>query len=58
MRRIGRALAALGRGVSVTDLHVYGGVVLAGFGGEALWPGVGLLLSGGALFWLATRKVK
>lgn len=58
MKRIGAVLLAVGRGVSFTDLHLYGGVALAGFGGEALWPGVGFLLSGGALFWLATRKVK
>lgn len=56
----GRAFGSVGavmRTLDMQDAHLYGGLALGAFGGERIYPGVGLLLAGAAAFWLAIRKV-
>lgn len=58
MKRIAEWMGRFAGAVSITDLHLYGGIVAIAIGAEKVWPGLGFLAAGAALFWLAVRKVE
>jgi hypothetical protein len=54
--RIRAWLAGLRKLVDLNDAHAYGGLAMLGYGLQQLWPGVGWVICGAALFWLGVRK--
>jgi hypothetical protein len=51
--RARKAVDAAWSALDVRDLHVYGGVALAGYGANIIHPGVGWFVAGAALFYIA-----